>query len=77
VHGALFLARERPWPTQFDARAPEYLLLQAALTYGHAWWALAGRRRSFAAPWSSLGARRVLRWALSVVPLARTWQRRA
>lgn len=45
--------------------------------YGNAWWALAERRHSFAAPWSLLWARRVLRWVLSAVPLARTWQRKA
>ena len=38
---ALFLGRDTPWPADFDAGAPEYLLLQAALLYGHAWWAMA------------------------------------
>ena len=69
VRAVVFLAREAPWPAEFDARAPEYLLLQAAATYGHAWWALTGRRRSVGDLWHGLWARRPLRWSLLLLPL--------
>ena len=66
---ALFLGRDTPWPADFDAGAPEYLLLQAALLYGHAWWAMTQRRRSIGTLASSLWARKSVRWALAAVPL--------
>ena len=69
VRAVVLLAREEPWPAEFDAQAPEYLLLQAAATYGHAWWALTGRRRSIGALWQGLWARKALRWSLLLLPL--------
>lgn len=65
----LFLARETPWPADFDSSAPEYLLLQAAATYGHAWWALTGRRRSVGTWLRALWARKLVRWSLILLPL--------
>ena len=67
---ALFLGRETPWPAEVDGDAPEYLLLQAAAMYGHAWWALTERRRSIGTMWSSLWERRAFRWTLCALPLA-------
>ena len=69
ARACLFLARETPWPTEFDSNAPEYLLLQAVATYGHAWWALTGRRRSMATLWQAWWARKALRWSLLLLPL--------
>lgn len=69
ARAALFLARDEPWPSDFDAAAPEYLLLQAALLYGHAWWALTGRRRSLGTLASALWSQRALRWSLLALPL--------
>lgn len=69
TRAVLFLARENAWPAEFDAGAPEYLLLQAAATYGHAWWALTGRRRSIGTVWQGLWSRRALRWSLILLPL--------
>ncbi len=69
ARAALFLGRETPWPVEFDSTAPEYLLLQAATLYGHAWWALTERRRSLGTLWAGLWARRAFRWALVVLPL--------
>jgi hypothetical protein len=66
---ALFLGREEPWPTEFDDTAPEYLLLQAAQTFGYSWWALTQRRRSLQTLWSGLWARKSFRLALGLVPL--------
>ncbi|MEB0057276.1 efflux RND transporter periplasmic adaptor subunit [Variovorax sp. LG9.2] len=70
ARAALLLGRETPWPAEFDAGAPEFLLLQAAAMYGHAWWALTERRRSVGTLWSGLWARRAFRWALIALPLA-------
>ncbi|BEP54149.1 hypothetical protein GmRootV118_13930 [Variovorax sp. V118] len=70
ARAALFLAREAPWPTEFDAKAPEFLLLQASAMYGHAWWALTGRRRSIGTLLHDAWARKPLRWALALLPLA-------
>lgn len=69
ARAALFLGRETPWPAEFDAAAPEYLLLQAAQTYGYAWWSLTQRRRSIGTLWASLWARKSFRIALAAVPL--------
>jgi hypothetical protein len=69
VGAALFLAREEPWPTELDATAPEYLLVQLAATYGHAWWALTQRRRSLGALCAAAWARRSVRWSLALLPL--------
>ncbi|MDM0041163.1 biotin/lipoyl-binding protein [Variovorax sp. J22G21] len=69
AHALLLLARETPWPSDFDSQAPEYLLLQAAGMYGHAWWALTARRRSIGTLWRSLWARKALRWSLVLLPL--------
>jgi biotin carboxyl carrier protein len=69
ARAALFLGRETPWPTDFDAGAPEYLLLQAAVLYGHAWWALTDRRRSIGTIASALWARKAFRWTLAALPL--------
>ncbi|VTY38178.1 HlyD family secretion protein [Xylophilus ampelinus] len=69
LRAVLLLAREQPWPVDFDDRAPEYLLLQAAGMYGHAWWALTGRRRSLQAAWSQIWASRRARVAAALVPL--------
>lgn len=70
ARAALFLGRETPWPVEFDVGAPEYLLLQAATMYGHAWWALTERRRSIGTLWSSLWSRRAFRWSLVALALA-------
>ena len=69
TRAVLFLGRESPWPTEFDVEAPEYLLLQAASTYGHAWWALTGRRRSLGTLWRQFWQRRAARWSLALMPL--------
>ncbi|MET0540185.1 MAG: efflux RND transporter periplasmic adaptor subunit [Variovorax sp.] len=69
ANAALFLAREAPWPSDFDASAPEFLLLQAAGLYGHAWWALTARRRSVGTLWSGLWSSRWFRLALVALPL--------
>jgi hypothetical protein len=69
VRAALFLAREEPWPAEFGGDAPEYLLLQLAAAYGHAWWALTQRRRSLGALCAQAWQRRGVRWALALLPL--------
>lgn len=69
VRAALVLAREQPWPADFDAQAPEFLLLQAAAMYGHAWWALTARRRSLGTAFAQAWASRRTRWVLALLPL--------
>lgn len=69
VHAVLLLAREQPWPTEFDPRSPEYLLLQAADMYGHAWWALTARRRAFASLLARLWTDRRARRLMLLIPL--------
>lgn len=69
VRAVLVLAREQAWPTDFDAQAPEFLLLQAAGLYGHAWWALTGRRRSVGTALAQMWASRRVRWVLALLPL--------
>lgn len=69
LRAVLMMAREEPWPQDFDDRAPEYLLLQAAQTFGHAWWALTGRRRALTSMLAQWGASRRVRLAALLVPL--------
>ncbi len=67
VRAILFMARDAAWPSQLDPGSGELGIVQASHSFGHAWWALAGRRPSLEQYWQRWVKPGAWKWALAVV----------